>query len=201
MKRMLLVALVSGPVGAILLLTALGSLALLAALASVAGAGTGVLLPGDGLPVGPPLGPTPGLTGGPPSAFAVADIPATMLALYQQAAPGCPGLPWSILAAIGKVETNHGRDVRVSSAGAQGPMQFLPATWAKYGVYADADGVADIGDPADSVVSAAGYLCANGASTAAGWSTAIWNYNHDPAYVALVFGLAGRYEREPPPAA
>jgi hypothetical protein len=68
-----------------------------------------------------------------PSAAARADIPPTMLALYQQAAPTCPGLDWTVLAAIGKIETDHGRDpVMVSSAGAVGPMQFEPSTFAEY---------------------------------------------------------------------
>ncbi len=70
-----------------------------------------------------------------PSQDAVADIPANYLALYQQAATVCPGLDWSILAAIGKVETDHGRSTLPgvssgeNSAGAGGPMQFLQSTF------------------------------------------------------------------------
>lgn len=70
---------------------------------------------------------TPGMGGASasPSKHALADIPPAMLALYQRAAPECPGLDWTILAAIGKAETNHGRHpTMVSSAGAVGPMQF-----------------------------------------------------------------------------
>ena len=61
------------------------------------------------------------------------DSPADLLALYQRAATTCPGLPWGVLAAIGQVETDHGRNKAVSSAGAMGPMQFLPSSWAAYG--------------------------------------------------------------------
>jgi len=73
-----------------------------------------------------------------PSASALSDIPADYLALYQAAALSCPGLDWSVLAAIGKVETDHGRSTLPgihsghNSAGAEGPMQFLPATFAGY---------------------------------------------------------------------
>ena len=67
-----------------------------------------------------------------------------------------------ILAGIGKAESNHNRPThQVSSAGAQGPMQFLPTTWAQYGVDGNADGSADPFDPADAVPAAADYLCAH----------------------------------------
>lgn len=100
-----------------------------------------------------------------PAAFtatpAAADIPATYLRLYRQAAPLCPGLGWPVLAGVGKVESNHGRAASlVSSTGAQGPMQFEPATWVRYGVDADGDGRADPFDAADAIAAAAGYLCA-----------------------------------------
>ena len=99
-----------------------------------------------------------------PSALAAADIPAALLPLYQQSAAACPGLPWPVLAGIGKVETNHNRPPQqVSAAGAQGPMQFLPITWAQYGVDGNGDGAADAFDPADAISTAARYLCARGA--------------------------------------
>jgi hypothetical protein len=99
-----------------------------------------------------------------PSSTALADIPAALLPLYQQAAAGCPGLSWTVLAAVGKVESNHNRPPRqVSSAGAQGPMQFLPATWTSYGLDGDGDGTADPFAPPDAILSAAQYLCALGA--------------------------------------
>src|SRR5579884_2738900 len=121
------------------------------------------------------------------------DIPAPMLGLYERAAATCPGLDWVVLAGIGKVETDHGRAVAVSSAGAEGPMQFMPATWAAYGTDADGDGVADITDPADAVFSAARMLCVDGAGDPATVRLAVWDYNHSAAYVDRVMALAAAY--------
>jgi cell wall-associated NlpC family hydrolase len=110
-----------------------------------------------------------GLTQLPPDAtvstVALTDIPAELLPLYQQSAASCPGLPWPVLAAVGKVESDHNRPPgQVSSVGAQGPMQFLPATWAQYGRDGNGDGQADPFDPADAIPAAADYLCAHGAA-------------------------------------
>lgn len=116
------------------------------------------------------------------------------LALYHAAATTCPGLSWAVLAAIGQVESGHGRNPGVSSAGAMGPMQFLPSTFAAYGVAVGHRGPADIMNPADAIYSAARYLCANGAGTGpAGLRSAIFAYNHADRYVQLVLGLAARY--------
>ena len=123
-------------------------------------------------------------------------IPLLMLGLYQEAAPTCPGLPLEVLAGIGRVETDHGRNTAVSSAGAEGPMQFMPATWAEYGVDVHGTGVPDIHDPADAVFAAARLLCADGASAAGGLSGAIFAYNHSDAYVANVLGWAAAYRAE-----
>ncbi|MGH9185404.1 MAG: lytic transglycosylase domain-containing protein [Acidimicrobiales bacterium] len=128
-----------------------------------------------------------------PSAYAVADIPAEYLALYQRGAATCPGLSWTILAAIGSVESGHGRNNGPSSAGALGPMQFLPSTWAGYGVDGDADGTADIMNPADAIPGAAKYLCRNGAGNPATLRNALWNYNHSQAYIELVLRRAEAY--------
>jgi hypothetical protein len=122
-----------------------------------------------------------------------ADIPPHMLGLYRAAAVTCPGLAWEVLAGIGRVETDHGRDVALSSAGAEGPMQFMPATWAEYGVDADGSGAADINDPADAVFGAARMLCADGAGGAAGVPGAVFAYNHSVAYVSAVLGWAATY--------
>jgi hypothetical protein len=128
------------------------------------------------------------------STYAVSTIPATYLDLYRRAAVTCPGLPWTVLAAIGTVETGNGRDVHKSSAGAEGPMQFLPSTWAMYGYDADGDGKADINDPTDAVFSAARYLCAAGAGRAGqSLDNAIFSYNHAWWYVREVINIANRY--------
>ena len=118
------------------------------------------------------------------------DIPADYLALYRAAATTCPGLDWHVLAAIGQVESGHGRSNGPSSSGAEGPMQFLPSTFAAYAVDGNHDGVLDIWNPADAIFTAAHYLCANGAGTADKLYTAIWHYNHADWYVQLVLGVA-----------
>jgi hypothetical protein len=115
-------------------------------------------------------------------------------ALYVAAARTCPGLSWSILAAIGGIESDHGADTAVSSAGAEGPMQFEPATFAEYAVDGDGDGKALIDDPADAVYTAARLLCSDGAGrSAAQLKAAIFAYNHAGWYVAAVESLAARY--------
>ncbi|MFC5181532.1 lytic transglycosylase domain-containing protein [Actinomadura harenae] len=116
------------------------------------------------------------------------------LDLYRQAATTCPGLSWTVLAAIGQVESDHGRNPGRSSAGALGPMQFMPSTWATYGVDGDGDGKADIMNPYDAIPAAAKYLCANGAGKG-GQSLyrAIFAYNHADWYVQKVLGLARAY--------
>jgi membrane-bound lytic murein transglycosylase B len=114
--------------------------------------------------------------------------------LYHDAAATCPGLSWTVLAAIGQVETGHGRNTNTSSAGAEGPMQFMPATFATYGVDGNHDGTIDIFNPADAIYSAANYLCANGAGLGGDHlANAIWHYNHAGWYVQLVLTLSSRY--------
>ncbi|ORT46858.1 lytic transglycosylase domain-containing protein, partial [Frankia sp. KB5] len=129
-----------------------------------------------------------------PSQAAAQEIPTGYQRLYVAAASTCPGLPWTVLAAIGKVETDHGRNPDwTSRAGAQGPMQFLPATFAAYRVDGDADGTTDINNPADAVYSAAAYLCASGARNGADIPAALFSYNHDNSYVARVLTQADAY--------
>lgn len=141
-----------------------------------------------------------------PSAAAQAQIPAGYLLLYQQAA-GRYGLDWAILAGIGKVECDHGRDPdpacthegAVNSAGAGGPMQFLASTWSAYGVDGDGDGRADRWDPADAIFGAARYLRASGAP--ADYEKAILAYNHAGWYVSEVEHWASVYRGLSSPAA
>src|SRR5205823_6508897 len=77
-------------------------------------------------------------------------IPPFLLPLFQ-AAGTAYGVPWQVLAAINEVETDYGRDLSVSSAGAEGWMQFLPSSWAIYGVDANGDGFKDPYNPADAI--------------------------------------------------
>jgi hypothetical protein len=120
--------------------------------------------------------------------------PSSYRELYQLSARYCPGLSWTVLAAIGQVESGHGRNVGPSSAGALGPMQFLPSTWAWAGVDGDGDGRADIMSPYDAVPAAALYLCRSGAGHGGrSLYAALYSYNHADWYVRQVLALAARY--------
>jgi hypothetical protein len=110
-------------------------------------------------------------------------IPPFLLPIYQ-AAGTAYGVPWQVLAAINEVETDYGRDLGVSSAGAEGWMQFLPSSWATYGVDANGDGFRDPYNPADAIFAAARYLRAAGA--ASNLRAAVYSYNHSRAYVESV---------------
>jgi NlpC/P60 family/Transglycosylase SLT domain len=121
------------------------------------------------------------------------EIPAPIQALYEAAATRY-GLPWTLLAGIGMEETNHGRNTATSSAGARGLMQFIPATFAAYGVDGNGDGRATITDDADSIYSAANYLAASGALTGPdGIRHALYAYNHALWYVNDVLYYAAAY--------
>jgi hypothetical protein len=120
-------------------------------------------------------------------------IPATIKQLYLAAAARYR-VPWQLLAGIGMAETRHGRNNHTSTAGAQGLMQFMPATFAAYGVDGNHDGRRDIGDDADSVFSAAHYLRASDVRTgAAGVIRALWAYNRSVAYRNDVLYYAWSY--------
>ncbi|MGH2904870.1 MAG: lytic murein transglycosylase, partial [Solirubrobacteraceae bacterium] len=110
-------------------------------------------------------------------------IPLFLLPIYRAAAIQY-GVPWQILAAINEVETNYGSDLSVSSAGAEGWMQFEPSTWLQYGVDALDAGYADPYNPVDAIFAAARYLHAAGASS--NLRTAILAYNHSEAYASSV---------------
>jgi hypothetical protein len=122
--------------------------------------------------------------------------PTTYMQLYQEsAARYCPGLSWTVLAAIGEVESGDGANVGPSSAGALGPMQFMPSTWSTWGIDGFGDtGTPNIMNPYDAVPSAAAMLCADGA--AEGGSSlrgAIFSYNHVVWYVDEVLAIAREY--------
>jgi hypothetical protein len=176
---------------------------------------------GGGRPAAPP--PAGELTGGPhigASSAALADIPPTYLARYVTAAGTCPALTWQLLAAIGKIESDHGRS---SAPGVQhginragccaGPMQFNltngpPSTWDTWGT-----GVrAHVYDPAHAVPAAARKLCGDALARpeavgrdpcpqvlgSAALHTALKRYNNACWYVHEVVTLAGRYTRAAP---
>ena len=110
-----------------------------------------------------------------------------------QAAGSAYGIPWQVLAAINKVETNFGQNLGPSSAGAVGWMQFMPSTWARWGVDANGDGVADPDNPTDAIFSAARYLAGCGGQFDI--TRAVYCYNHSTRYVKDVMGLAALYGR------
>jgi hypothetical protein len=110
-------------------------------------------------------------------------IPLFLLPIYQ-AASAQYGVPWQILAAINEIETDYGNDLSVSTAGAVGWMQFMPATWIQYGVDALNAGYADPYNPVDAIFAAARYLRAAGASS--NLRAAILAYNHSAEYVSSV---------------
>ncbi len=112
---------------------------------------------------------------------------ATLVPIYQ-AAGSEYGIDWRVLAAINLVETGLGTNTHVSTAGAVGWMQFMPATWRTYGRDASGDGIADPYDPYDAIYSAANYLEAAGARTNV--AKAIWAYNHADWYVRMVLEAA-----------
>lgn len=103
------------------------------------------------------------------------------------------GPDWYILAAVGKVESDHGENMGPSSAGAMGPMQFLPSTWEASGVDGNGDGVANIMEPEDAIPAAAGYLRDGGAPH--DWYRALYSYNHADWYVKKVLAVAEGYRR------
>ena len=168
-----------------------------------AGAGSGSSLPGGtnaegGAPGGvrashaapspkgltPALPPGLGSVAGVPSFFIESfGIPPFLLPIFQ-AAGTAYGIPWQVLAAINEVETDYGRDLSVSSAGAEGWMQFLPAEWAQYGVDANGAGFKDPYNPADAIFAAARYLRAAGGDQ--NIRAAVLSYNHSQAYVESV---------------
>lgn len=123
----------------------------------------------------------------PPWRIAQPPGPGTLLADFREAQSRF-GVGWEYLAAIEFIETRFGRVRGPSSAGAQGPMQFLPATWARYGG-------GNIDNQRDAIITAARYLVANGAP--ADMATALYHYNNSTDYVTAVVDYAGRMRADP----
>ncbi len=165
---------------------AAGLVLLVALLAAGAGAGVASLLGGGGTT---------------PSATATSAIPPAMLALYQQAATTCPGLPWTVLAAIGTIESDNGTSTLpgvqsgANAAGAEGLMQMLGPTFAAYDQPVPPGGASPPSpyDPTDAVYAAARMLCANGAAKGADISGSVFAYNHASWYVTEVLSIARSY--------
>ncbi len=130
-----------------------------------------------------------------PSSSALADIPPDYLALYQEAGTEI-GVPWELLAAIGKVECDHGRDPACqhpNSAGAEGPMQFLPATFNQYS-WASGNPNPSIDDPRDAIYAAAALLADNNVRDSP--RQALYAYNHSSIYVDEVLAWAASYQAD-----
>jgi len=115
--------------------------------------------------------------------------PADTLRAYFEEGEQRFGVHWELLAAVMLIETRMGRIVSNSSAGAQGPMQFIPSTWAAYGLGGD------VRDDHDAVLGAANYLSANGAPNDE--RNALFHYNPVPAYVTAVTRYAKAMEKDP----
>jgi len=110
-------------------------------------------------------------------------IPPFLLPIYQAAGTQY-GIRWELLAAINEIETDYGRNLNVSTAGAQGWMQFMPASWRAYGVDANRDGNKDPYNPVDAIFAAARYLRAAGGEKNV--RKAVFAYNHADWYVDSV---------------
>jgi len=115
--------------------------------------------------------------------------PADVLLGYYRLAERRFGVAWQVLAAVNFIESKFGRVVSASSAGAQGPMQFIAATWSAYGLGGD------VHDPRDAILGAANYLHASGAPSDE--RGALFHYNPSRAYVRAVMLYAGQMERDP----
>jgi cell wall-associated NlpC family hydrolase len=131
-------------------------------------------------------------------------IPSAWLTLYQQGAATCPGLNWSVLGAIGTVETDSGQSTApgvwsgANGAGAEGPMQFEPATFAASATVGPG-GVrpASPYDPVDAVYTAATVLCRDGAGSATTLRAAVFDYDHAAVYVNTVLTLSIAFQQAP----
>jgi murein DD-endopeptidase MepM/ murein hydrolase activator NlpD len=142
---------------------------------------------------GPSSAPTLSISSVPSSTCAAAGVPPVLVPIYERAAAtyGLGPQGPAVLAGINEVETAFGTNLNVSSAGAEGWMQFMPSTWAIYGVDANGDGVKNPYNPEDAIFAAARYLSAAGMP--ANTYDAILAYNHADWYVAEVLANASCY--------
>jgi Transglycosylase SLT domain len=116
--------------------------------------------------------------------------PAAVLLRFYKKAQRRFGVDWQVLAAVNYIETKFGRVKSTSTAGAQGPMQFLPSTWAAYGLGGN------IRDDRDAIMGAANYLRSSGATNGpSGLRRALFAYNHSSAYVGAVLRYAHDMKR------
>jgi membrane-bound lytic murein transglycosylase B len=170
-----------------------------AAFAPAWAVGTSSAQPSPSVAAASPIAPTPTPTPTPasqidPLAAAQARLTASRLkpqyAGNYLAVQAKTGTPWQLLAAVHQTETGQSGDTAVkSSAGATGPMQFMPATFAHYAVDGDLNGTKDITDLDDALLTAGRYLAAGGADKGR-YTTALYNYNHSNAYVSHVLSIA-----------
>jgi murein DD-endopeptidase MepM/ murein hydrolase activator NlpD len=181
--------------------------ALLAAAAALLALGVGsasadtfaVVPEGGPPPVALPSAETPNQPGSvllPPGVFDASFLPVQELSYDQLRslwlrAGNAYGIPWQVLAAINKIESNFGRNMGPSSAGAVGWMQFMPDTWLRWGTDGNGDGIVDPWNPDDAVHAAARYLAAAGGRTDIARS--IFAYNHAQWYVDDVLQLASLF--------
>ena len=140
----------------------------------------------------PPIGPSP--LGVPNFVIDSFEIPPFLLPIYQACGTQYD-IPWQVLASINKIESAFGTNLNVSTAGAMGWMQFIPSTWATYGVDANGDGRKDPYNPVDAICAAARYLKAAGGGT--NLYNAIFAYNHADWYVQEVLTYARSYGKLP----
>ena len=142
-----------------------------------------------------------GMTALPAAAAVPPRIPPHYLAWYKAAARTCRGLSWQVLAGIGTMESGNGQSTArgvhkgKNREGAEGPMQFEPATFAEYAVRADRSAKLTPYNPADAIFTAARMLCADGAATGH-LQRAIFAYNHACWYVRDVLAIAARYRAQ-----
>jgi cell wall-associated NlpC family hydrolase len=132
----------------------------------------------------------------PTSSCASTGVPPVLIPIYKRASAAYALGPQgpAILAGINEIETGFGQNLGPSYAGAVGWMQFMPETWAAYGVDADENGVADPDNPEDAIFSAASYLSASGMPEDV--YGAIFAYNHADWYVADVLANAACFAQE-----